>query len=505
MSMLVPRPCLLAVLCPVLLLAEGGACRAQPQPVDERLFLIYALEDLYRTTWPADRPRALHARQVQHFLALRRLQLDQMRRRIETTTKDPELLQSLKDYQELLGRADALGDKLQEREERYYAFFSNLRKRVLGADAMGKSLVTLKSLGSASDAIGTTLRTPFTDFGDSLASGLFAGLTTYAMAQARHQMLMNARWRDAEAQARDYARTNLPLLLADRARVNKEFFDTFDPARQEAAQKAAERIKELAGKYSWEPAETVFDPAAALAERSGQPRNPFRARAQAFAVLGSKDDKSREDPKVLAALANECLAALRLLPDVQADYYKDQKAQLCFLAGSLATEACKAEIGLTGFKEAQKTPAQAAPLAQRAWKLYFTCEKPDGDPYGMALHRAVLALAYGGKLNDALTILNQNDLSKLRSGNPTFWFDAARILSLSGSNFEVYLRQRPSQQNPVTLRQLKKMQTDSVFCLRMALGTGWSKPDQIKTSPDLEWVRAAAGTEFEKLIGLTGR
>ncbi len=75
----------------------------------------------------------------------RRLLTDQLRRCIETRLKDAELLESYKEYRELLDKAQPLVERLKEREDRYYAYFHPLRRDIHGANALGKAEVGLRA------------------------------------------------------------------------------------------------------------------------------------------------------------------------------------------------------------------------------------------------------------------------------------------------------------------------------------------------------------------------
>ena len=344
-----------------------------------------------------------------------------------------------------------------------------------------------------------TLRNPFADTFDQLGSGLFAGLTSYMMAQARHQLQMTVRIKEAEAKALAYQTANAPEFEKDCKEITRTCFQTFDEQRRRASTNAVRQMATLATNYNgvWKEGEGNFDPDRPLTadNEKDQPRNPFRIKGMVLA------DTRGRDAKELLALAQECLEAAKLVPAGDSLAYKHYRVHFYKRAGQLANQASLAELGVTGFQEAQKQPAQAAKTAQKAWKLYVDT-KTDGDPTGYGLHQRLLAFAYGGKLYEALVLVKQNDLSKLRSGNPEFWFDVSRILSASGGLTKERIKRNP---DPLLVSNLRNYRSSAIFCLRMSVCSGLKNTDKLKTDPDLEWIRGETGDQFDKLIGLSNR
>ncbi len=491
----------LLVLTGCLLPALAGSATVQAQTVDERLFMVYVLEDFYRTTFPPNQRAIRSSQEIQRFLDTRRLLVDQLRRQVlESRTRDPELLQAFRAYRELLNRSETLAGKLKEREDSYFAFFRKLRKDVLELDEQGRSQTSNHSLDNASEAVGESFRKPVTDTKEAVASGVFAGMSSYRMAEARQKRQLAAALKNANLKVAAYESEHRPRFQEDLQTIYREFFKTFDKERRTAVQQAARQVQELADKYKWRASECEFDPDRPLScwEARDQPRNPFRVKAHT--LEGPRDE---QDTLQLLAQTQECLGAIKFIPTPSLDGYKRIRAEFYAMAGLLANQANRADIGLTGFKDALKNPAKGAVPAQLAWKLYFDVETADGDPRGFALHQRVLAHAYGGKLTEAMTILNRGRLEKLQSGNPTFWFDLARIVSLNGANLQQQLTRNPGAARVAIIKaQLMKHRSDALYCLRMALGTGLQNKNEIRTSPDLEWIRALAGDDFEKSIGL---
>jgi hypothetical protein len=331
-----------------------------------------------------------------------------------------------------------------------------------------------------------------------MATGLFAGFTSYAMAQARHQIRMNAAIMEAEARARAYEEEEGPKFRDDLKNISSNFFLTFDKEKRKACEEATRQMESLAKKYTWTASDFAFDPNAPLDRLTpaDQPRNPFRIKCM---VLEQKRDP---DPKVLLPLAEECLRAATLVPAISNEVYKQYQGEFYELAGFVANQAAQAELGSVGFKEAQKNPAKAAATAQQAWKLYFGL-KLEGGVNGPCLHQCVLAIAYGGKSTDALALINRSNLPRLRSGDPAFWFDVARILSVIGGNYAERAKKTPDLAlSPLFVQNLNTCQTQALYCLRMAVGTGLSNQESLRIHPDLEWIRKVSGDGFARAIGL---
>lgn len=474
---------------------------ARAESIDEQLFLVYALEDMYRTTWPAQNRDIKCSQDVRRFLNARRIQADRLRRQIETRKRYELLARGYKDYLSLLDLAGPYQEKLERREDAYLAYIREMQRKVFAADQLSRAATAMRSLASASDAISSSFRNPFNDAFDAMGSGLFAGLGTYMMGNMLHQLRMNQLKLQAIALIKKYEAENKPRLESDIRKYDKGFFESFDKEKAKRVLRTVEMLRSLKERNGWSEREGDFDPNRPLEKwtTEDQPHNPFRAKTAALWVLQSKKI-NEADPKELLQLAQEVQAAIQWIPSLNLPTLLRFKADFYFLAGLLANQAARIEIGQTGFKDAQSKPAEAATFSQKMWKNYGDCEKRNAAEQAEALHQRLLAFAYGGKPRHAFALLDQTPLHQIPSGNPTFWFDVARLVSLAGDNLQKRCDKNASlKRNPQTQALLAKYKADTMYCLRLAVYTGLKKSSELEAHADLEWIRFIGENEIRSL------
>ncbi len=442
---------------------------AEVKPVEERLFLVYALEDLYRDTWPADAPspRVASSSEARRLRANQRKLADQLRYHMTARKFDPELIDLFDRYRKLLDTAEDLAKQLGDREDVYAAPLVKLTAAYVKEEELRQLKANAEVTNTAVEAgtrVGGRL---FADPIDMAIGGLFAGFgKSMALQMELKPEREKARQQLSEDIKAHHAKYG-PSLSADVAELGQKFFLKFDATRQDELTHAGKVVAGLAGKYQWSAEECELDPARPASKwtKEARPRDPFRAKQAAQALPPPKD---REGADRCVAAAKECLAVVNLVPPAQAkstsEVYRFYRALFCGQAGQQANAAAAEQIGAAGFKVANAKAPPAAATAVAAWERYSTYESDTKDGRGVVLHYRLLACVYAGKLPQAY------GFAKKASGvtqnlNPEFWYDAARVCSLSGDV------------------------PNALFCLRRAVGLGLKKMDEARATPDLDTLR----------------
>ncbi len=380
--------------------------------VDERLFLLRALEALY-SGWPDGQggPGSIGPA----IDALRHEALRHQKYILERGID--ERIAAL--YGDLVGLLDAFADALAkaDRIERDGAALADRQR----AEAAGRA-------GMAGGVAAGRAYRNGAGGGEALAT--WAGVTivgTLVDELARRPARSEARKAAEEANLREYTR-----------RASEVF------ASAEAAATA------LAARHGWARAEAGFDSTPerdrrvlAILERGDsagilrfldemrdrRPRDPFLRSIAAMARWEGLRD--RATPEALARGVEECLAAARLVPE--GAFYDPYRASFVAQAGYHATCAAGLEIGGKGCAAG---PAPGGPRALAIWRAYLAID--DRDPTGEAREQLALALAVTGRFEEAARAAGQ--VADLRGPDPDFSYSYACLLSLAGGDTAKSLR-----------------------------------------------------------------
>jgi hypothetical protein len=449
----------LSLICSVVLAGAvvpgPAAARAQGKAnvprIEERLFLLYALEnmslqDVTYTTSPGCPPEPF-SRVLARFQARQRLLYDTMRRHVQKR-KNEDLLEVFRQYEKELDLLtefqQALDKRCAEHERKLYA-----------AQAAASSRVLLTGLGYALVAASR---------GADDETTFLRGMTAAAAAAIRERQ----RLRDFNAEAARQLTTSFDALDRD-----------YTPRRWEAHKQFRQQFEAYIATNKFEDAEFAFRTAGS---QEAPTRNPFLMVAAARMVLYKKDATVKE----MLEQAEVCRRASAMVPADRA--FNIYRAMFLAVAGLLANRAATKDIGATGFPLIVKDVPEAGKVAARIWTAYVRLEPFDTSYTDEVVQAYIIACAqacdartgYAAILKTSVTLdfRRHPHPRPLASDRPDYWYDCARVCSTAGN---------------VQL---------SLECLQHALRLGFRDKETAKLSPDLRNVRENTATrdQFKRLF-----
>jgi hypothetical protein len=375
-----------AILCVFLPAMRSGAADSAPvdqaldvtpiPTVDENLFFVSALADLYNAAAPAD---PLDAPSMLRYCAENRLRAWRLTAVARQRTLDLGVMGMCDDY---LGFLDAFETGL-----------SNLGK----IDRQAKERARADAWAALGNGLGAAIGAEWKakaegkDADQARAAGNLEGLKTGAK-----EYLDRA---DTREQATDAA------TQAEKARVRATVSSIMSRTRLS--------IKEMAARYHWAADEARLAPGF---DESVRPRDPFLR----FALAKKAYDLSAPTPAQLMQCSRRCLNAARLVPAGAA--YDGYRIEFMELAAQSAADAADQDV----LHDYKKAPSAHAAEAVRIGRTLMAVNPHDASGLGRrALGRA---LAAAGRFNDSLLIDNElmTEQSKWKD-DPSFEFHYARV------------------------------------------------------------------------------
>lgn len=374
--------------------------------VDERLFLLRALDALYER-WPIgiEEPAGLQA-------ALGAIRHEALRHRQYVADRGlDDRIAAL--YGDLVDLVDVYSEALAESgriEREGVARAERERAEGVAKSSFSGGMQAGRALGDGASG------------GEALAA--WAGVT----------LLGSALDELAKAPARD----------EDRRRALEANARGFEAKYSAAYARLQSAALALSDRYNWAKGEAGFDlsqeQASDLLERarregpsglmrlakvarSRRPRDPFVLASGA--TLRALSFGKAATPEQLAACSDECFVAASLVPE--GAFYDAYRAECIALAGLFATAAARAELGDRGWGAA---PVPRANRAERVWRTYLVLDPHDVS--GEAREQLAWTLACAGKLGEASAAAAQ--VADLRGGDYNFAYNYACLLSVTGSS-----------------------------------------------------------------------
>src|SRR5262249_6808068 len=146
------------------------------KPVDEVLFLLYVLEDLYRTTVPTDDQERTVVQKHKAFLARQTLIVDQVRKHIQKRKLGNDLDDLFGRYRgTLLKLREQLASELEERWQKRLAAVQEVYRVEGGKIQQARAAALADALLTGIDYGRQAWRDPWTTADESFAVGLAAG------------------------------------------------------------------------------------------------------------------------------------------------------------------------------------------------------------------------------------------------------------------------------------------------------------------------------------------
>lgn len=441
----------------LLLPSAKGQEKLPPVKVPDKLFQLYALEDMLRSSAPDARaprlPKTLPHHEISRFLAERQLLFDRVRRALEKQKADDAILALFKEY----------GRELQ--------LWVDLKKQ----------------LDDSYDKVGKKLFGPAPASGNrTVLIGLGYGLRNWAEGDADGEALT----RDFAAMLESFAEEQQKVSAA-RGKGAKELGEGFTQAHEEFNTKRSELRKACLEKLEktsqtlkttqgWSQVE--FQHERKLSTEGTQSSNPFVLVDRARSVLAKKEATSEE----LLNRAQDCQRAAEMVPGNA--IYSYYRAAFLGVGGLLANKAAARDLGAVGFAEALKNPSRSGKLAKQIWESYLRSEPLDSNFNDQVVLQYIQSCGAAGQLKSAYAIIVKHVAQPVKGGppkvrvlassDPKFWYDCARVCSIL------------------------KEPAFACECLGQAVKVGFADFEGAKADPDLRTVRENRMTadRFAKLI-----
>jgi len=411
--------------------------------VDERLFLLRVLENMY-TKFPVESDKAVLTKNLGDF----RHQINRhhdylMTKNIDTTLTSlyGDLLKSVDAYSSFLAESDWIEKDAVARAERE-STESGFRAGVAGGGVAAE-------LYNNQDYSG----------GDATLAGLATAAVTYL-------------WDDYnKGKRRDAAKQQAVEAAIERLKND----------RSRALARAQNSANDLADRNGWQKGEAGFDEddndkgvVAAFVQagdigglarffdrvKRRRPRDPFVVVQNCAVKSLNPQATSRE----LMLLSKECLDAASLVP--AGWFYNQYRASVLYAAGDLANRAWSMECQYSGFGRAH---SKTAKWAVRIWDACLAYDPKDSS--GEIRERRAWALMASGKLEEALA--QAEEVVDLRRNTTRYAVNMASLLS--------YLHK-----------------TESIGWFEHAVrDLGYNSIAFSRKNPDLAWMRETESVRFE--------
>jgi tetratricopeptide (TPR) repeat protein len=417
--------------------------------VDERLFLVRALETLYER-WPVP-----EGNPAEFDRAIDELRRDAHRHSEYVRQRDlaPELAVRFDDLAGLL-------DRYQEAAAR----IGRITRQ--GAAAIDKQRTDDMAKASFNGGF---------EAGTALAAGAPGGqaFAIWALLTSASYLLEN---NGKAEQVNEASREAIERIVRE-----------YESAHSRVFARAQTLATALGEKYGWKPGEWGLDASLDQARhvlevierqdlkelarlldiaRNRRPRDPIALVASTLCLLRAKGEAAITKDDVQRAI-DQCVHAAGLVP--RGSFYDTYRSDIIGLAGLLATGAVEKEVATRGWVAA---PVQSASRAVKIWRTYLALDPVDST--GDAREQLAWALAGAGRFDDALALLRQ--IVDLKQSDVGYAYNSACLLSIKGRTGE------------------------ALDWLKQAIKNGWADIAHAKSDPDLARVRSERAARFNDLI-----
>ncbi len=457
--------------------ALGVEAQSYPtSPPQERLFLLYLLEHLYRETWPDESSVQEDVQDIEAFVARHKIMADEIKRHIEKSGYGKDLSGMYFSYGEMLDtlvkKADGVIKEHKEVQEKY--IWSKKRQIIKEWVQQIRG-----NQAAAADEIAGSIRGSLDASGGDPFAVLFSGLTTALIENAKVQSKNAAVTRAAVDEWKDHWNKIKDEYGNKTKEMRKGFIKAIADERQKQCKIVAEVAEMYAKGRSWKEEDLRIDALVPLTgNETGRERDVFRA---ARLIRNRKPPVGIEEAQFYLKNANDYLAVIRLVPE--SDVYNFVRADLYREAGVQANRASAKQLGTASFRTG--APTAAGPVGVQAWEkhfFYLRKDRFDGD----TLYQIMLAHMYAGQFDRAYAILSAN--KRYWPINPVFLYDASRVCSILADRRNL----APAAQ--------QRYSTESAKLLGLAVNAGFLDLPGAKETRDLEKMRTMHKKWFEAFI-----
>ena len=421
--------------------------------VDEKLFLLRMLDDLYQQIPSAN----ASAQATQTKLGQLRHFAKKVHVYVEKRKLDDSLATLFGDY---IGAVDAYSD-----------FLANIGRieRDAVAQAERDAMKTGFDAGFKGGSAAAIANNQGYSNGDSAAIGILAAIiSAVADSYQKDQQLQEVKREAVRRAARNVqdklstfqARAELTATELTRKNGWKKGEAGFDEEQEN------KELQRLAANRNWKGCWKIQ-----VKRADRRPRDPFINAFLAWdPVLGYESKGETGD---MLDCAKACVRSARFVPE--GSLYDPYRLHFLRLAGNIANRASYIEIRGRGLRGGTKNATVA--YAVRVWDA---CLKYGRDPTGEIREQRAWALGASGNIKDA--VKQYTEVHHLRGKTLLYAYNYACLLSMSG-------------------------ETDRAFeWLAYAVKTlGWRDISHVKTDPDLAAMRKAKRKEFNDLVSVKYR
>jgi predicted Zn finger-like uncharacterized protein len=277
-----------------------------------------------------------------------------------------------------------------------------------------------------------------------LANGLGLGLSAWARGERDDTAFAIGVFGGAAA-----ASMELPKANQAKKTVNAQLEDDFRVYLAGMSGVVVKVTDEWAGKIK----QSRWDlPQRSLNSNHGDPhsRNPFERTARAvWQAARDEEDVAQHERKTVAAkrllqYALVCRQAADQVPD-DPHTYDSYRAFFLKWAGRIANRAAAIDLGETGLPQSPDDAPEGGVLAREIWDACVKFQTFDTEITDEVVQNQFLARAYAGDAKGALDVIAERAMNSQGRGSrtvhtprtsyskrPDFWYDCARILSITG-------------------------------------------------------------------------
>jgi hypothetical protein len=431
--------------------------------VDEQLFVLFALEDMARKIptatgkldhagLPAPVVVAIRLNELSSNLAQQRRGYDTLRRHVQDR-EDPDFLEIFGIYGQVLDLMDEATGRFRQRMKGHLHALENYNGGI---------------------------------WAKALTSGMAYGLRSVAQGE------------DGETAWTRGVMGGFASIIEDRPeaiKVQAAFRETLMAALREFDQTFKSQIDGAIGKFRDKIDKSKWGKGTDFAFKSSVQRpmrNPFQVVVRAQSALGERQPQLTTEQ--LIVLAQICRETVKAVPPGPA--YDLYRAQFLSTAGMLADKAAAKDLGATGLPESENDAPKGGRLSEELWAQYVEVEPYDTSYTDDVARAHFMSHAYAGHLDDAYEIIAARALEAMNlrprdrtrdtaaklhlsaSNRPDFWYDCARVCSMTGHN------------------------RTAIECLTRAVKVGFQSGASAKFNPDFRNVREdrVTGDLFKKLF-----
>jgi hypothetical protein len=471
----------------------------------ETRFVLFALENLFNTTWPIPTEKEREerkarkqdpwgvgdARVVRTFLAQRERIVDDLSHRVRDAKlggdRNAELIEALELYM-----------KSAREHGEWYA--KELDKVIDLEGALKKWAETYKQVDKQADplryVVARQTNAAALDYmrrPDAHPFGVFATMFLGLMVEGRIQLAVQAEaWnkfqRDHLKQARERYDAQQPPLAE--ALCNKVKADL---AKRRKA--AGELAAALAGPRKWAANDTPF----AEAKSEDRSIDPFVLLRQIDAEEVATDRGNTHEAAERLAKAKRYVKLIPMVPKPPDNAFNFYRSVIYAQAGREANRAAALSVGANGFST--RKGSEASRLAVQVWQKYINNSDRDVTPE--ILYNLSLAMVYNGAAVEAFDTLKKASAQFLPRSSD-FYYDVARLCSVAAEDTAVafarlattpeFAKLGRGEQNARKVevqRRVNQMLQESSLCLQRAVCCGFKDVERARETPDLKTLREA--------------